>query len=180
MRIIGGTLRGRQIRVPRHFRGRPTTDFAREGLFNILRSQQLPEGCRVLDLFAGTGAFSLECLSRGAEKATAVELAVPHVKAIRENFDQFGFHQSEVIRAEVIQWLKQATGSYDLVFADPPFAMENLEALPGKILTLPGLLPGALIILEHSDKLSFEGQPGFERERRYGQVVFSFFRHSQT
>lgn len=177
MRIIGGSLRGRQIRVPRNFQGRPTTDFAREGLFNVLRTYDMPEGCEVLELFAGTGVFSLECLSRGALHTVSVDIAVPHVKAIRQNADSFGFRQAEVFKADVIKWLPQCRRSFDLVFADPPFDLTQLALLPSLARNAGVVKENGMFVLEHPDSVSFENEQGFLRVRNYGNVYFSFFRN---
>jgi 16S rRNA (guanine(966)-N(2))-methyltransferase RsmD len=177
MRIIGGHLRGRQILVPRNFRGRPTTDFAREGLFNVLRTYDMPEGCEVLELFAGTGVFSLECLSRGALHTVSVDIAVPHVKAIRQNADAFGFRQAEVFKADVMKWLPQCGRSFDLAFADPPFDLIQLPLLPSLVRNAGVVKDNGMFVLEHPDTISFENEPGFLRVKNYGNVYFSFFRN---
>jgi 16S rRNA (guanine966-N2)-methyltransferase len=173
-------LKGRPIRVPRNFSGRPTTDFAREGLFNMLESLNAVMGKKVLELFSGTGVFSLECLSRGAESVCAVEMLPVHLRGIRENFDAFGFRDASTIRADALKWLKSPHGTYDLIFADPPFDLARLGELPGMVLESGVLREGGLFVLEHPASVSFENTPGFFRTRSFGNVVFSFFRHSPS
>ena len=144
---------------PKNITARPTTDFAKESLFNLLTNRMDMEGADVLDLFAGTGSISLECVSRGAREVTAVELA--HTQ---QNF----------IIADVFRYLKACSIRYDLIFADPPYALEELPTLPSLI--VPALLkPGGLFVLEHGDQYDFSGHPHFLDLRTYGSVHFSFF-----
>jgi len=177
MRIIGGNFKGRTIKVPKGFDGRPTTDFAREGLFNILQHIQPPAGLKVLDLFSGTGAFSLECLSRGADSAVAIDIQTTHIKGIQANFQEFAPTSSRTIRADVFRWLSQPQAAFDLILADPPFDHVRLSDLPDLILSCGILSPEGLLIFEHPDSLSFESHPKFLRHRAFGHVNFSFFRH---
>lgn len=180
MRIIGGQFRGRSIVVPSNFRGRPTTDFAREGLFNMLESANAISGSSILELFAGTGVFSVECISRGALSAVAVDLDHHHVLALRNNFRLFDLKSAVAQKADVLRWLKNAKGPFDLVFADPPFDLSELPALPALIRESGCVAEGGLLILEHPGKFDFSSEPGFQRSRAFGNVHFSFFRHSQT
>jgi 16S rRNA (guanine966-N2)-methyltransferase len=176
MRIIGGTLKGRTIPVSRTFTGRPTTDFAREGLFNML-SHLLPiEGAMVLDLFAGTGAFSLECLSRGATSSLAVDINYSHVKGIQQAFDTFRLTASRAIRADVWAFIRKDPGQFDLILADPPYDLPMLAELPDALLKTGILKDHGWLIIEHPDTISFSEYPGFDRHRSFGAVNFSFFR----
>jgi|JI7StandDraft_1071085.scaffolds.fasta_scaffold342453_1 16S rRNA (guanine966-N2)-methyltransferase len=175
MRIISGQYKGRSIEVPKNFKGRPTTDFARESLFNILNHLMDMEGASVLDLFAGTGAVTLECWSRGAEAILAVELSPVHVKAIQKNFEIFDATGAEVIRADVFSFLQKNQEQFDLIFADPPYDLPGLLKLPSLIMQADTLKPNGIFVLEHPDKMDFSTQEGFQQHRRYGNVNFSFF-----
>ena len=176
MRIISGRFKGRTIQVPRGFSGRPTTDFAREGLFNILSSIiDWPEK-EVLDLFSGTGAFSLECFSRGASAVVAIEKSPVHSASIRDNFRNFDLINGQVIPKDVLTWLKSPTGQYDLIFADPPFDLPELPLLPGLVLSSGTLRAGGWFVLEHPKSIEFGEKPHFQRHRSFGNVHFSLFR----
>ena len=150
MRIIGGRLKGKTIMPPNGYKARPTTDFAKEGLFNILNNEYEMEGLQVLDLFGGTGAISYEFASRGASMVYCVEMLPMHASFIcREKFD--------------------------IIFADPPYALDGLASIPDKVFERDILHPGAYLILEHPEEYNFETHPYFVKERKYGNVHFSFF-----
>jgi 16S rRNA (guanine966-N2)-methyltransferase len=176
MRIISGTLKGRTIAVPKNFKGRPTTDFAREGLFNMLGHLMPLHGAHVLDLFAGTGAFGIECLSRGAETVLAIEQQPLHVKFIQQNFDLFGFDNAEAIRDDVFRFLGKAEGDFDLIFADPPYDIRKLDELPDLILAAEILAEDGLLVIEHGRNIGFEAHPQFKQSRQFSNVHFSFFK----
>lgn len=180
MRIISGSLKGRLIDVPKNFRGRPTTDFAREGLFNMLSHMVEMNGLHVLDLFAGTGAFGLECLSRGAESVLAIEQQPLHVKFIQQNFDLFGLENGEAMRVDVFRYLAKPDGSFDLVFADPPYDLKQLGALPEAILQSGVLKEGGLLIVEHGKNIDFKSHPSFVQSRQFSNVWFSFFGNTEV
>jgi 16S rRNA (guanine966-N2)-methyltransferase len=175
MRIIAGKFKGHPIAVPKKFQGRPTTDFAREGLFNMLSSTFNFHGSSVLDLFSGTGAFLLECHSRGAERLTGVELQPMHVKSIIQNLQHFKASKSEVVKADVRQFLQSSTGQYDLIFADPPFDLTWLSELPNLVLASGMLKDSGSLIVEHPKEIQFESHSRFVKHRQYGHVNFSFF-----
>ncbi len=175
MRIIAGSLKGRSIDVPRNFKGRPTTDFAREGLFNVLNNRVNWEGLRVLDLFAGTGAFSLECFSRGADSILAIDLQPLHVRFINENFMKFGADNAHAIKCDVFKWNPQPDDVFDLIFADPPYDIPGLTKIPKLILEAGVLSPQGLLLIEHGKRTSFSDQAGFQFEKSYSNVNFSFF-----
>jgi 16S rRNA (guanine(966)-N(2))-methyltransferase RsmD len=176
MRIISGTFKGRNIEVPKNFDGRPTTDFARESLFNILSHQLDMDGATVLDLFAGTGAVSLECLSRGAQHVQAVEMSPVHVKFIQKNFELFNFDNGDIIRGDVFKFLVKPLESFDMVFADPPYDVVGFMKLPSLVLDNGWVKKGGLFVLEHPDKMDFSNHPFFSQHRRYGSVNFTFFK----
>ena len=115
------------------FKGRPTTDFAREGLFNLLRTRVELDDARVLDLFAGTGMVGVECASRGASNVVAVEKQRQACGYIKWCYEELGFEGARVLNANVFKYLDSAVGSFDLVFADPPYDLKNLAKLPGAV-----------------------------------------------
>ncbi|MFM7310267.1 MAG: RsmD family RNA methyltransferase, partial [Flavobacteriales bacterium] len=153
-----------------------TTDFAREGIMNMLQHEVEWNGLRVLDLFAGTGALGLECLSRGAQHATAVDMSPLHTRCIRENFVAFGFHDSKAICSDAFKFIQKCTESFDLIVADPPYEMKELSSLPDKIFQSSLLRENGLLVLEHHYKINFESHAHFHRSRVFSNVAFSFFR----
>ena len=175
MRIIGGSLKGKEIDPPRNYRARPTTDFAREGLFNILDNEYEMEGLRVLDLFAGTGAVSLEFISRGAEHVWCVEMNPQNAAFISSEARRLGVSNLTVVRHNVFDFLPLCIEKFDIVFADPPYALENLQSIPDKVYEAGIIHPGGYFILEHGDEHSFTTHPLFVKEKHYGRVHFSFF-----
>ena len=196
MRIIGGSLKGRSISPPEGYKVRPTTDFAREGLFNILDNEYEFADLQVLDLFGGTGAISFEFASRGAAGVHCVEMNADNARFIRAQAAALGLGGVvTVVHHNVFDFLPLCRKSFDLVFADPPYALEGLADIPDKIfatrwtvgsaaageaaggeVTEAGLLyPGGYFILEHPADYSFRDHPRFVKERKYGNVHFSFF-----
>lgn len=178
MRIISGSLKGRNIAVPKNFKGRPTTDFAREGLFNVLNHLVDFHQMDVLDLFSGTGAFAIECYSRGADQVTCVEMQGLHVKFIGDNFKQFNITGGVVIKQDVFKYILQCAQKFDLIFADPPYDLPRLAELPDLIFERGLLHDDGLFVLEHPKQFNFEQHPHFLQEKRYSNVHFSFFRNS--
>ena len=177
MRIIAGALKGRSIEVPKNFKGRPTTDFAREGLFNVLNNRvEWPEA-KVLDLFAGTGAFSLECFSRGAAQILAIDVQPLHVRFMNDNFKNFEAHNAHAIKHDVFKWIPSNHESFNLIFADPPYDLPSLMKLPSLILQGSMLEEGGVLVVEHGKRTSFLNEPGFLMEKTYSNVTFSFFSH---
>jgi len=168
---------------PKNITARPTTDFAKESLFNLLVNRMDFEGIDVLDLFAGTGSIGLECVSRGAREVTAVELAHVQQNFIISTCKSLGINNLRVIRGDVFRYLKSSAIRYDLIFADPPYALDELPTLPSLIFGDAGddprgysiLKPGGLFVLEHGDRYDFSGHPHFIELRTYGSVHFSFF-----
>lgn len=175
MRIISGKLKGRSLLVPKNFGGRPTTDFAREGLFNVLNNLIEFQGLRVLDLFAGTGAFGLECFSRGADSVRFIEISGLHAKFISDNLKHFEIKNASVSKGDVFKLLPLSTEKLDLIFADPPFDLDKLETLPDLVLQSNLLNEGGLFVLEHGRDHDFENHPCFIQHRKYSNVHFSFF-----
>lgn len=175
MRIIGGRLKGKTILPPDGYKARPTTDFAKEGLFNILNNEYEMEGLQVLDLFGGTGAISYEFASRGASKVYCVEMLPLHASFIKSQAAKFGMDNLIVVRHNVFEFLGICHEKFDLVFADPPYALEDLAEIPDKVFARDIMHPGAYFILEHPDTYNFEGHRFFVKEKKYGNVHFSFF-----
>ena len=175
MRIIGGKLRGKTILPPQGYKARPTTDFAKEGLFNILNNEYEMEGLQVLDLFGGTGAISYEFASRGASRVYCVEMLPLHANFIKAQAARFGMDNLTVVRHNVFEFLEICREKFDIIFADPPYAIEGLADIPDKVFSKDILHQGAYFILEHPEEFNFESHPFFVREKKYGNVHFSFF-----
>lgn len=175
MRIIGGKYKGRRITPPGSFSARPTTDLARESLFNILNNRVDFEGLNVLDLFSGTGGISFEFASRGAESVLLVEKDFRHIAGIKKVIKELGITTIRPVHIDVKAFLRTCTSKYDIVFADPPYDLHWLKEIPGMVLASGVLREDGFLILEHPDALSFSGYPGFFEHRTYGRVNFSFF-----
>jgi 16S rRNA (guanine(966)-N(2))-methyltransferase RsmD len=173
MRIIGGKFKGHPLPVLKKFQGRPTTDFAKEGLMNTLHHLINWEEISVLDLFSGTGALSMECVSRGAARVTAIENNASHVLQIKKIFQQFEAKEAHVIKADCLLWLKTNTQTFDLILADPPFDLVELASLPELI--LPLINEDGVFVLEHGKEHRFETHPHCFKEKQFGHVHFSFF-----
>jgi len=180
LRIIGGRYRGRRINPPSNFRARPTTDFAREGLFNILNNRIDFESVIVLDLFSGTGSISYEFASRGAEAIHLVEKDMRHISGIKKILKELDLENVKPIHIDVRAYLKTCSVKYDIVFADPPYELKWLKELPD-IVTEAGILKeDGFFILEHPRDISFANHRLFFERRNYGGVNFSFFRSAIT
>lgn len=175
MRIIGGKLKGKAIEPPQGYKARPTTDFAKEGLFNVLNNEYELEGLQVLDLFGGTGSISLEFASRGASMVYCVEMLPLHANFIKSQAAKFALLNLTVVRHNVFEFLEICREKFDIIFADPPYALEDLATIPDKIFAKDILHPGAYLILEHPGDYNFEEHPYFIKEKKYGNVHFSFF-----
>lgn len=175
MRIIGGKLKGKTILPPMGYKARPTTDFAREGLFNILNNEYEFEGLQVLDLFGGTGAIAYEFASRGASRVYCVEMARENASFIKTEAKRLGLDNVTMVRDNVFDFLPICHEKFDIIFADPPYALDALETIPDQVLSQDILHPDCYFILEHGDEHSFKDHPCFVKERCYGRVHFSFF-----
>ncbi len=175
MRIIGGTLSGRLIEPPPGFRARPTTDFAREGLMNILSNRYDFASLSLLDLFAGTGAISYEFASRGTADIDMVDTDRRNCEFIGSTLKKMGMTGARVHRFDVRDWLKVCRKQYDIVFADPPYELRWLTDIPDMVLSSGAFKPGGLFILEHPKTYSFTDHIRFSEHRKYGNVNFSFF-----
>lgn len=182
MRIITGKYKGRHFEVPRSFKARPTTDFAKENIFNVLNGYLDFEGISALDLFAGTGSISLEMLSRGCESVVSVEMDRDHAAFIRQCTDKLQDMNSTLIRGDVFRFVKSCKRQFDFIFADPPYALKELEQLPDLVLgtgavAKPSLLTAeGIFVLEHGKHNDFSQHPCFIEHRSYGSVNFSLFK----
>ena len=176
MRIITGEYKGRHFDIPRTFKARPTTDFAKENIFNVLNGYMDFEGATALDLFAGTGSISLELLSRGCAQVVSVEADRNHYNFIRQCIAKIGTDNSVLIRGDVFRFLKSCHQHFDLVFADPPYALERLSEIPDLVLYGDLLMPDGIFVLEHGKTEDFSSHPRFVEHRKYGSVNFSLFR----
>lgn len=176
MRIISGSHKGRAIKPPPGLKVRPTTDIARESLFNILNNITDYDNLKVLDLFAGTGSVSYEFASRGAAQVDAVEANPKHAGFIANTASKLGLKSLHVYREDIRRYLGRTSFVYDLVFADPPYNLEGLDDIPGMVIDSGCLKPGGLLILEHPGKYSFSNHKYFSDHRKYGSVNFTFFR----
>ncbi len=176
MRIIRGKYGKRRFEVPRNITARPTTDFAKENIFNVIENIEDIEGKEVLDLFAGTGAISLEFLSRGASSVTSVEIAATQTNFIRSVKEKLGDNALRIIKGDVFKFIASSKKTYDIVFADPPYDHPRFDEIPDLILNSYLVKPGTLVIIEHSDKHNFSTLPAFDQHRSYGSVNFTLFR----
>lgn len=176
MRIIRGKYGRRRFDVPKNITARPTTDFARENLFNILENRDEIEGRSVLDLFSGTGAIAWEFVSRGAKAVTAVEEAAVQGRFILSVKEKLGDNALRLVRGDVFRFLERPRGSYDVVFADPPYGHPRFAEIPELIMDSGAVRDGSLVIVEHNSSHDFSALPGFLERRSYGSVNFSMFR----
>ena len=176
MRIVGGAYKGRKIEVIKGFDSRPTTDFARVALFNILANHFDFEAIKVLDLFSGTGSISFEFASRGCPEIDLVDSNSRLLHFIREVVDRFGMQGIHPVRMDVFRFISICKKQYNLIFADPPFELKDLDEIPNHVLGYQLLLPGGWFIIEHSKSNNFHSHQYFFDERKYGNVHFSFFR----
>ena len=190
MKIITGQYGGRRFDPPRNLSARPTTDLAKQALFNILQNRMDLEGCRALDLFSGTGSISFELLSRGAAHVVSVEMGHTQQQFIQKVAAQLNVprNRHQLIRGDVFRYLNAppamsvgasapSAAPFDLIFADPPYDLVNLDKLPDLVLQPGWLAPDGIFILEHGKASDFSTHPLFQELRTYGAVHFSFFQH---
>ena len=176
MRIISGTYKGRRLQPPGYLPVRPTTDFAKEALFNVLNNLIDYDSTRVLDLFAGTGNISYEFISRGCKSVTSLDNHPRCVSFIHKTALELKMMNLYPLKSNAMTFIGQTYDSWELIFADPPYDLPRLPDIPGLVLEGNILAPGGIFILEHPKKYSFTDIPGFEQHRKYGEVNFSFFR----
>ena len=175
MRIVSGIYRGRRLQPPVNLPVRPTTDFAKEGLFNVLNNMLDYSTLNVLDLFAGTGSIAFEFLSRGVIEVTAVDSNPRCIGFIKKTAADFGADNLNAVRSNSFVFIKHMVTTYNLVFADPPYDLEGIESIPDLVIDSGLLASQGLLILEHSASYKFEKHPSFHQHRQYGSVNFSIF-----
>ena len=175
MRIITGIYKGRHFDIPRTFKARPTTDFAKENIFNVLMQYTGFEGATALDLFSGTGSISLELLSRGCKQVVSVELDRDHHRFIQECLKKLNTDKCVPIRGDVFRFLKSCKQQYDFIFADPPYALKELPQIPDIIFERQLLKEDGLFVFEHGKDYDFSNHPHFLEHRSYGSVNFTLF-----
>lgn len=175
MRIIRGKYGRRRFNVPTNITARPTTDFARENIFNVIENLVDIEGLKCLDLFAGTGAISFELLSRGAASVTSVEKSPTQARFIEKIKHELGDKNLHLLRTDALRFIRDSSSTFDFVFADPPYDLEGFAEIPEMVLNSNLLHPGSIFIIEHSKKHDFSNLPHFAQHRAYGSVNFSIF-----
>ncbi len=176
MRVISGIYKRRRFDVPHTFKARPTTDFAKENLFNVLNNYiDFEDGVTALDLFAGTGSISIELVSRGCDKVISVEKDPQHFSFINKIMKEVKTEKCFVLRGDVFRYIERCNEKFDFIFADPPYALERLADIPNLIFNNELLKEDGLFVLEHGKDQSFESHPNFIEHRYYGSVNFSFF-----
>ncbi len=177
MRIIRGENKGKRIKPPKSFKARPTTDFAKEALFAVLENNYNFENIRVLDLFSGTGSISYELASRGCKTVTAVEINYKNAEYIRKTAKEIFPDERPitVVQTDVFRFLKNAILDYDVIFADPPYELENIAEIPDIIFDNKSLHTDVWVIVEHSRNTDYTQHKYYQRTRKYGKVLFSFF-----
>lgn len=176
MRIIRGSHRGRKIHAPGNLPVRPTTDLAKESLFNIIENHYDIEGLTILDLFAGTGSISYEFASRGANEVISVDINLRCINFIRDTSTAIGFKAIKTFRTSAFGFLNLCRQKFDVIFADPPYDIDGLDVLVSKIFDKGILQDDGIFILEHSAGWKFTDFKEFVEERKYGKVHFSMFR----
>lgn len=175
MRVISGIYKRRRFDVPRTFKARPTTDFAKENLFNVLSNYMDFEGTTALDLFAGTGSISIELVSRGCDRVISVEKEGAHHAFICKIMQEVKTDKCLPIRGDAFKFLKGGREQFDFIFADPPYELKELDTLPELIFKNNLLKEDGFFVLEHGKQNNFEDHPHFVERRVYGSVNFSIF-----
>lgn len=175
MRIITGIYKGRHFDIPRTFKARPTTDFAKENVFNVINGYLDLDGASALDLFSGTGSISLELLSRGCSRVVSVEADRDHARFISQCLKKIGADNDVLIRGDVFRFLKSCHEQFDFIFADPPYALEQLPTIPDLVFEGNLLKDGGLFVFEHGKQYDFSENPHFQEHRSYGSVNFTLF-----
>ena len=175
MRIISGIHKGKTLHPPKGLPTRPTTDFAKTGLFNILNNRIDYESIRLLDLCCGTGNISFEFASRGTENITCVDTHAACLKFISQTAKELGFTGFTTFKADMFKFIENTEEKFDLIFVDPPYAEERIAQLSDDIFSKNLLNEGGLLIIEHGSKTKLEGKKGFIETRNYGNVNFSIF-----
>jgi len=178
MRIITGKYKGRHFDIPRSFKARPTTDFAKENIFNVLTQYVDFNDATALDLFSGTGSITLELLSRGCRQVVSIEADRDHHRFICDCLKKLNIPSAQAIplRGDVFRYLKSCHQQFDFIFADPPYALKELPTIPDLVLEKQLLKPEGVFVFEHGKNYDFSEHPHFVEHREYGSVNFSIFR----
>jgi len=181
MRIIAGEMGGRKINPPAKMPyTRPTTDIAKEGLFNIIQNNLEFENLKTLDLFGGTGSISYELASRGAKDLTIVEKDVQMYDFIKKTIAALNIENMKAVKMDVFRFIEQDAGKYDFIFAGPPYALQNIDDLPRLVFEKKLLNDAGWFILEHTPRNNYAQFPFYKTERNYGTTIFSIFINSGT
>ncbi len=175
MRIITGKYKGRHFDIPKTFKARPTTDFAKENIFNVLIRYVDFEGATALDLFSGTGSFSLELVSRGCSHVISVEQDRDHHRFIQQCLQKLGTDACVALRGDVFRFVKSCKQQFDFIFADPPYALKELPTIPDMIIEKNLLKEDGIFVFEHGKDYDFSAHPHFAEHRSYGSVNFTIF-----
>lgn len=175
MRIISGRHRGKVIIAPTKLPVRPTTDYAKESLFNILMNWYNLSEVKVLDLFAGTGNLSYEFVSRGAPQVTAVDINVGCTRFIEKTAKELGYSEIEVLKGDALKFAQRTLDKYDIIVADPPYDWDSHEILINQVLSRGLLKEGGVFVLEHGMENDFSEHPDLLDSRKYGNVHFAIF-----
>lgn len=178
MRIISGNRRGRKIHLPAFFKDRPTTDFAKESLFNILGNNYYLEDVSFLDLFTGTGSISYEFASRGCKNLTAIDLNRKYAMFVEREFEKMYPNENfyTILNEDSLKFITNRPLNYDIIFADPPYDIPELSQIPDMVFANQNLKDEVLLVLEHSAKNNFSDHKHFWKHKKYGSVNFTFFR----
>ena len=176
MRIITGKYKGRHFEIPRTFKARPTTDFAKENIFNVLVQYVDFDDAVALDLFSGTGSITLELISRGCSQVVSVEMDRDHHRFITDCLKKLGTDACIPLRGDVFRFLKSCHQQFDFIFADPPYALKELDSIPDLVFEKGILKSEGVFVLEHGKDYDFSSHPHFVEHRSYGSVNFSLFR----
>ncbi|MFC0877877.1 RsmD family RNA methyltransferase [Saccharicrinis sp. FJH2] len=175
MRIISGKYKIRTLPGPKGFTARPTTDFAKENLFNVLKNNYVLDGTDALDLFSGTGSISLELASNGCRNVLSLEKNPKHLTYIKSIIDRLKITEIEIMRGDAFKYIERTIQKFDLIFADPPYQLKDIAKIPDIIFERNLLNPDGLFILEHSRDYNFSDHPNYKQKKVYGSVNFSFF-----
>jgi 16S rRNA (guanine(966)-N(2))-methyltransferase RsmD len=175
MRIITGKYKGRHFDVPRTFKARPTTDFAKENIFNVLTAYIDFDGVKALDLFSGTGSITLELLSRGCAQVVSIEQDRDHHRFINECLRKLGTDACIALKTDAFRYIKSCHQQFDFIFADPPYALPQLPQIPDLVFEHQLLAPEGVFVFEHGKDNDFSQHPHFVEHRSYGSVNFSLF-----
>ena len=179
MRIITGKYKGRHFEIPRTFKARPTTDFAKESIFNVLIQYVDFDEAVALDLFSGTGSITLELISRGCSQVVSVEMDRDHHRFITDCLKKLGTDVCIPLRGDVFRFLKSCHQQFDFIFADPPYALKELASISDLVFEKDILKPDGIFVLEHGKDNDFSSHPNFVEHRSYGSVNFSLFRAAE-